>query len=232
MTGCQSLSPEEIIQRAINAHGGPLFERSNVEFDFRGRHYRALHAEGIFEYERSFQDTAGLYTDILTNEKYMRTLDGEEIAVPDSMAGRYASSVNSVIYFALLPFKLNDPAVRKAYQGTSVIKGTPYHKIRISFSEIGGGEDFEDVFYYWIHPETWTMDYLAYEYQTDGGGIRFREAYNVRTIEGLRFADFVNYKADQGQFTLEKVDRAFDLGKLEELSRIELSNISVVLTGG
>ena len=70
------------------------------------------------------------------------------------------------------------------------------------------------------------MDYLAYSYHTDGGGMRFRASYNVRTVGGIRFADYVNYEADPS-LQIETLDELFTEGKLKELSRIELVNIKV-----
>ena len=162
----------------------------------------------------------------LTNDGFTREIDGREVDVPDSMAIKYSNSINSVIYFALLPYGLNDPAVNKRYLGDKNIKGKDYHKIQITFDQEGGGEDFEDIFVYWINVENYTIDYLAYKYSTDGGGMRFREALNERYIEGVRFADYINYKAPKSGLPADS-DDIFLNGKLKELSRIELEDIKV-----
>ena len=134
--------------------------------------------------------------------------------------------VNSVVYFALLPYGLNDQAVNKIYVGQSTIKDEVYHKIKVTFNQEGGGEDFQDVFIYWVGEDDHKVDYLAYSYETDGGGIRFREAYNERVINGVRFVDYVNYKPKDIQ-DLEVLDQEFEKGNLEELSKIELTDIKV-----
>lgn len=92
------------------------------------------------------------------------------------MALKYYNSVNSVHYFAYLPQGLNDKAVQKELLGEVVLKGEPYYKVRVTFAQEGGGNDYEDVFIYWFHKQKFTMDYLAYEFHVDGGGMRFREA--------------------------------------------------------
>ena len=71
------------------------------------------------------------------------------------------------------------------------------------------------------------MDYLAYNYQVDGGGARFRETYNVRTIDGIRFADYVNYKPVPKTLEVSTFDSLFVNGQLEELSRIDTENVEV-----
>jgi hypothetical protein len=144
------------------------------------------------------------------------------------MAVKYTASVNTVHYFALLPYGLNDAAVNKSSLGEVTIKNKVYHKIKVTFSQEGGGEDYEDVFVYWIDAETFKADYIAYSYiEDDGVGIRFREAYNERMVNGLRFVDYNNYKSEDATMDLLGLDKAFESGSLKLLSKIELENIVV-----
>ena len=71
------------------------------------------------------------------------------------------------------------------------------------------------------------MDYLAYNYLTDGGGARFREAYNVRQIKGVRFADYINYEPEPETREVERFDSLYNEGKLKELSRIDTEDVVV-----
>lgn len=219
---------QTLVDAAIEVHGGDAYQGQWVSFDFRDRHYRALLDSGRFRYERHTPTEDGMVVDRLTNDGLIRMVDGEVVVLADTMADKYANSVNSVIYFALLPYFLNDGAVNKAYLGTSRLDSTDYHLIKVTFDQEGGGKDFDDEFLYWIHPETYRMPYMAYSYATDGGGLRFRSAYNLREVGGIRFQDYVNYKADHQQFELEQLDSLFRVGALEELSRIELESIEVV----
>lgn len=219
-----------VIRQAIQKQGGEHVANSRIAFDFRDRHYVSDRQGGQFTYERIWQDTSGNdVRDVLTNETFYREINGEltELSAKDSSA--YANSTNSVIYFALLPYYLQDAAVRTSYLGKSTIRDQEYHKIKVTFGEDKGGKDYEDQYIYWFHPENFTMDYLAYNYQTDGGGARFREAYNVRTIEGIRFADYINYKPKTETLEVIRFDELFNNGQLEELSRIDTENISVAL---
>ncbi len=219
---------EEIINRAITVHGGEQYQHARISFDFRDRHYIATRQYGQFKYERIFTDSTGQNVhDILTNENFTRKINQKEVALSEEDQKKYSNSVNSVIYFALLPFFLNDPAVNKELLAESAVKGEPYYKIKVTFNQEEGGKDYEDEFVYWIHQENYTMDYLSYRYYTDGGGTRFREAYNIRGINGIRFADYVNYESAVGDFALENYDQLLEEDKLKELSRIELQNIKV-----
>lgn len=220
---------QQVVDRAIAAHGGAIFDRSYMSFVFRDRTYTRYMREGMYEYERIFtdpKDSSLHIRDVLSNEGFFREVNGEKVTLPEKDAKAYANSVNSVIYFAVLPYHLNDPAVFKKYLGTVSVKGQPYHKVEVRFQEEGGGKDHEDVFIYWFHEESHTMDYLAYLYFTDGGGIRFREGYHARDVGGIRFQDYRNYKMDQ-DLPLVHIDRLFEADSLEWLSDIVLENIQV-----
>lgn len=225
---------QEIIDAAIAAHGGNAYNHTQINFKFRDRDYISIRNGGKYQYERRFtnpEDSLQQVRDILTNDAFVREINGAKTEVPDTMAFKYSNSVNSVIYFAVLPYGLNDPAVNKEYVGAVKIKGEPYHKIKVTFEQEGGGKDYEDVFLYWIHTASFHMDYLAYSYKTDGGGIRFREAFNQREVGGIQFADYVNYKMDPS-LDLMKSDSLFEAGELEKLSVIALEGVRVKKVNG
>ncbi|MCA6079041.1 DUF6503 family protein [Fulvivirga sedimenti] len=217
---------DRIVMESIEKSGGERYNNMDLSFRFRDRDYGARQQDGLFEYVRITTDSTGVIRDVLNNDEYYREVNGIRVDVIDSMAGKYARSVNSVIYFALLPDGLSDPAVNREYLGTKEINGKNYHKIRVTFDQEGGGDDFEDVFIYWFNTETGFFDYMAYLYYTDEGGIRFREAYNPRFEGGIRFMDFNNYKPIDS-LELDVIDDAFMAGELERLSVIELEEINV-----
>lgn len=216
-----------IINAAILAAGGNNFEDAEISFTFRNMDYRSHRKDGQFRLERIQTDTSeNIIRDLVSNDGFQRFKNDTAFSVPDSMAFKYSESVNSVHYFAYLPFGLGDPAVRSRYLGKATIKEKEYHKIEVTFSEDGGGVDHEDVFIYWIEPELNTVDYLAYSFNTNGGGIRFRQAYNNRVVGGIRFVDYLNFKAEQG-VDFYTTDSLFNLGALKKLSEIKLENIQV-----
>lgn len=219
---------QEIVDQAIMRAGADGLQQSKVEFEFRGIEYGLERNNGQYEMVRISKDSANVIRDELTNNGFMRQVNGTQIEVLDSMATKYSNSINSVLYFALLPFRLNDEAVIKSYLGNETINGKDYYKVKITFSEEGGGDDFDDEFIYWFNINTYLIDYLAYSYHTDGGGMRFREAYNSRLINQVRVADYINYKPKQ-EIALEGLGKAFENGELEELSRIDLKKVRIEL---
>jgi hypothetical protein len=232
-SGCQTgeKNPaQQIIDQAIAAHGMEALNKSVVEFDFRGRHYRATRDGGRFVYERIFSDSLGTVHDSLTNEGFVRHRNGKRVELTTEKKDAYSNSVNSVIYFALLPYFLNDPAVRQSLLGESQIKGELYHKVKVTFRAEGGGKDYEDEYIYWFHQEKHTMDYLAYNYQVEGGGARFRVAYDQRRVEGILLADYHNLKpAAADNLAVATFDSLYNADALIHLSEIKSENIQVNL---
>ncbi|MFC4874542.1 DUF6503 family protein [Negadavirga shengliensis] len=220
---------QDIVDKSIEAHWGGYPGRIGMEFEFRNIHYTLLKTQQEFRYTREFKDTVGIaIRDVLSNEGFQRYMDGKPVEVPQNRATAYSNSINSVMYFMLLPLLLNDDAVIKNYIGEVEVKGTPYYLVEISFRKKGGGKDYDDVYLYWFNKDTFLMDYLAYDFHVDGGGKRFREAINRREVNGVVIQDYRNYKADHVEdlFTL---DGLFEDGKLEPLSEIENSVIDLVL---
>lgn len=218
----------QVVEQAIQRHGGDALPSAEISFTFRGRRYEAEGVGGNFAYRRIFTGESGdRIVDELTPRGLTRTSDGEAVALTPKDSSAFAGSVNSVIYFALLPYFLRDEAVQLTYLGMSEQLGAPYHKVKVTFRQNGGGEDFQDEYTYWIHRDSLTMDYLAYNYLTDGGGARFRGAYHVREVGGIRFQDYVNFKPRDERRDVWRFDSLFAAGLLDTLSLIELEAVEV-----
>ncbi|WP_407936186.1 DUF6503 family protein [Aquiflexum sp.] len=228
---CESKSEvQKIVDQSIAAHGGHLFEEAIISFTFRNRDYQISKSPSRFEYVREFSDSLGLVKDVLNNDGFQRTIYGEAVKLTEERTGAYSRSVNSVAYFAFLPYGLNDPAVFKTYLGEDQIDGKTYHLVKVTFSEEGGGEDFDDVFLYWFDKETYLIDYLAYSYHTDGGGVRFRKAIHQHKVNGLILLDYENYMPEEKNTPVKEMANLYKEGKLELLSKILLENIKVEFT--
>ncbi|MEL6974827.1 MAG: DUF6503 family protein [Bacteroidota bacterium] len=221
------LSAQDIVDLAIAASGGEGHLKNQIAFDFRNRNYKGYKSKNQRIIER-FQVLDSLQIlDRKTNQFFERFVNHSLIVLPDSVANRYANSVNSVHYFARLPFGLNDAAVKKTLLGVEDIKGKTYHKVKVGFEEANGGDDFEDTYIYWFNTETHLPDYLAYDFHVNGGGQRFREAYNERYVEGIRFVDYNNFKPKEKDTKVVDLAKAFEKNELELLSKIVLENVQV-----
>ena len=229
LASCDSRTEaEKIVDKSIEAHGGKIYETAKIEFDFRNIHYSIFKNQNAFEYIREFTDSTGTVKDVLNNSGFLRTVNGAKIdTLPEERIGAFSRSVNSVAYFAFLPYGLNDEAAVKTYLGETELKGEKYHLIKVTFAKDGGGDDFDDEFLYWIGTEDFFIDYMAYSYHTDGGGVRMREVSGVQEVGGIRFQNYLNLKPVDKDTPVEEMQALYVDGKLELLSEINLENIKV-----
>jgi hypothetical protein len=221
-----------VIDSARAAHGASVLSQAEVTFDFRGDAYRLRQNQGRFHYRRAYTDSLSRsVVDGLTNDGLYRVVAGDTVSLTSAEQSTVETTVNSVAYFTLLPAPLGDPAVQPTYGGRDTIGGTTYHRVRVTFQQESGGQDWQDIFLYWFRTDTYAMDYLAYAYgqgPDEEAGTRFREAYNVRRLNGVRMADYRNYTADT--LTADEMDRYLDLlqdDALTLVSTIEIDSVQV-----
>ncbi|MFK7748146.1 MAG: DUF6503 family protein [Kordia sp.] len=214
----------KLLQETIKAHGGDLYDQAKYQFTFRGKNYRFKNDGDNYMYSSyGFKDGKST-KDELNNGTFSRKVNDEKVALSEKKKTSAIGTLNSVIYFATLPHKLNDAAVNKKFVEEITIKGQKYDVLKVTFNKEGGGEDHDDEYHYWINQQTKKIDYLAYNYQVNEGGVRFRSAYNVRVVDGVTFQDYINYKAEVGT-PLKDLPALYEKGDLKELSRIETQNI-------
>ncbi|WP_378187234.1 DUF6503 family protein [Aquimarina sp. W85] len=216
-----------IVDQVIEKAGGSSYDQAVIHFTFRGQKFRSQRNFGMYTLERTIVKESDQINDIVSNYGLERLINGCVIPVEDSLVTKISDNVNAVHYFALLPFGLNAPAVNKKFIGETIIDNKVYYKIEVTFNKDGGGTDYEDEFMYWIDKDTYNVDYFAYRYAVNGGGIRFRKAINPRVINGLRFVDYINYKTDVLETSLEKLTELYTLNKLTKVSEIILEDINV-----
>ena len=217
-----------VIQRAIAAHGMTDLNGKRISFAFRERDYGIELQDGRYRYTRSFVDSTGQRVrDELTNEGLRRFRQDSAVGLSVKDSTAYAASVNSVRYFFLLPFGLEDPAVQAELLDTVGIGQSVYDRVRVTFSAQGGGTDHEDIYHYFFDREDGQLDYLAYTFETDGGGIRFREAINKRRVGDVVVQDYVNYGLDGADRDIATIARRYEAGELPELSRIENTSVRI-----
>ncbi|APG59977.1 DUF6503 family protein [Christiangramia salexigens] len=224
----QEITAGKVVDNAIANAGGEKYKKAEIEFIFRKHQYKSTRNGGEFKLERITSDTTGKIThDILDNEGLRRYVNDSATTLPDSLVAPIGNSINSVHYFVQLPFGLNAEAANKKLIGKDSIAGKEYYEVMVTFSEDGGGTDHEDEYMYWIDTKDFQVDYLAYNFVVNKGGIRFRKAFNPRRVEGIRFVDYENYKYSNLDTPLHKLDSLFQKGELEYLSTIRTEDVKV-----
>lgn len=211
----------QIVEQCIEEHGGKNYTNLDVSFDFRQFRVHLKQNGGDFLYERTSRDSLNNEVhDILTNDSFTREINGRKQDLTQEESDKYKEGLNAIAYFALLPYKLSEPAVILKYSGETTIEEKNYDKIGVSFDAAGGGKDHQDEFCYWINKNTHTLDYLAYS----SGGPRFRKATEREKVDGVVFQNYDNYEIADSTLSVLNYDKAFLTGKATLLSRIEQQN--------
>lgn len=225
----------EIVDRAIEHHGGELFEQSRVRLTVASR-------SGIYDvdsmvdgdrFEQRIRTADG--SDELeyrhNNMALEVTRGGQPMEMDETEHARAERHVNQRMYFLFLPYKLNDPGVYKEDQGLEEWNGRPLHRVRITF-EPGASDGADSAYVYWFDPETARLEQFAYDY-SEGAGLRFRILRNYRRIGGLLFYDADNHGLDtqDGGLTVDEINPIYVEEELPLVSRIELRDIDVARTG-
>ncbi|MDE2976855.1 MAG: hypothetical protein OXU63_04975 [Acidobacteriota bacterium] len=221
----------DIVDRAIEHHGGELFEHSRVRLTVASRSgsfdvdsttdgdrfeyvIRASAGDDQREYRR---DNAALEV----------TESGESTDMDEREQVRAESYVNQRMYFLFLPYKLNDPGTFKEDQGLEEWNGRQLHRVRVTF-EPDSSAGADSAYIYWFDPETARLEQFAYDYSA-GTGLRFRTLRNYRRIGGLLFYDADNHglNTPDGGLTVDDITPAYAEEELPLVSRIELRDVDV-----
>ena len=75
--------------------------------------------------------------------------------------------------------------------------------------------------------ENFKLDYLAYTFHVNGGGMRFRVVTKETFVNGIRFINYANYKPINNNIKLNQLDKQFEKEKLIKASDINLNSIKV-----
>lgn len=188
----------EIVGRARAAHGVTVLDEACIVFRFRDATYAAARHDGRFAYRMVQGDhreaglaalaNDGLWVDTVAYEAFRKNRT-PNAAFRDSVQANAASIVraaetqlNSVVYFALLPYNLADPAVRLKRLDDAAFDGRTHRAVEVTFGQDGGGRDHDDRFVYWFDADTGLLRALAYRFHTGDGGTRFRRVSNVHRV--------------------------------------------------
>ena len=134
-----TLSAQEIVDKAISVSGGEQYRTNDVFYKFRDYQYASEWKDGDRILKRIRLTDSTKVVDVRGNRGFSRFVNDSLVPLKDSIANLYANSVNSVHYFAHLPYGLNDPAVNKELLEEVTVKDKEYYKVKVTFDQKGGG---------------------------------------------------------------------------------------------
>ncbi len=228
--GAELQSRVAIVDRAIEHHGGEIYRHSETELDLCSK-------SGCFQVTANLDGDRWAYTvsgksggsqlRVLSADDRLKVQrDGAEEAVTADKEQRFRDWAMARVYFCFLPFRLNDPSVLKQSLGLVGWNGRRLHKVKVTF-RAGTSTDAGDQYMYWFDPETARLEYLAYSYDDNSGGLSFRRAVRHRRIGGLLFFDQENYGPDGPGLSVDAIDPAYVRDAMRHVSTVRLEGIRV-----
>jgi hypothetical protein len=228
----------ELVARSIAHHGGELYESSRITLDLCSKSgCSALEVRqdgGVYEYCATAKVKAGLRKVCIDNEAAREWLDGVGVtgaSVPGSEAAIARDAalrdwVMQRVYFAFLPYRLEDPSVRLEDLGFEAWDGRELRKIKVSF-EAGSSTDADDEFIHWFDPESARLELFVYSYEVNEGGLRFRRLKDHRRVGGILLFDQENFGVEGRGLSVDLVSPAYVEASMRHVSIVELRDIVV-----
>ncbi len=221
----------EIVDRAIEHHGGDLYTASEARMSLCSKSGCSTIASLTDGWDFDLEVTArvgdGVRRVRITNETAEEWLDGKQVEVAPERRQQLRDWVMARVYFAFLPYRLNDPSVLKEDLGLEEWAGRKLHRVRVTFVP-GSSTDAEDAFLFWFDPASGRVEQFAYSFTRGEGGLRFRRAFNHRRVGGILFFDQENLGVDGPGFTVDEIDPEFVGRRMSHVSTVELRDLSVM----
>lgn len=214
--------------RQVVAHyGGDLYYLHKLSFSSRERRYSASFDRSGYRYERRASMMDQQMVDVLDAQSFRRTVDGGPVSMAPSDREEAANTLHQVIFFAVLPHFLRDTAIIAQYLGRAELDGQAYYRVKLGFREASGGRSLSDEYIFWIDPRDFSLHYVAYSFERNGGGARFLHTIGTQVVQGILFNDYESFMDPNGNRDLLQLAKLFEAGQLQSVAKVELKDIAV-----
>jgi len=226
----QPLERLPIVDQAIAFHGGERYRSTDVELDLCSKsgcyqvRSRIDRDRFVYQVEGTVR---GEHRHVRWTQDALEVrIDGKTIEPAPEDAQRWRDWVMERIYFAFLPYRLNDPSVFKQDQDLEQWGDRALRRVKVTFAP-GSSTDADDEYAFWFDPETARLEQFAYSYQRNEGGLRFRRLVNYRRVGGILFFDQENLGVNGREYRVDQITPEFVDETLRSISRVRLENITV-----
>lgn len=176
----------KLLEKCIAAHGGLKIWNSFEAIEY------VLNDKGREVYQITNLKDRRAY---LKSDSYEVGFDGRvawSVPNPAELPGHSAAFYyNLDFYFVGIPFLLKDPGVHVFYAGKKDIDNIAYDALKVTFGT-GVGLTPDDVYYMYIHPETYILHILTYSvsyFNKENAGINTAKVYSEwKETQGLLIA--------------------------------------------
>ena len=219
----------EIVQKAIEFHGGDIYEHSRMTMTITS-------LSGSFRIEATRD--GGQYDYVVTgnvgsdgterrvrstNDTVEESRGGEPVELDAETSRRARAFVDARVFFPLLPYTLKGGDIHFDDLGLETWAGRQLHKVHVSFTP-GTSNDADDGYMFWFDPDTGQMEQFGYDFD---GGLRFRRATEFERVGGVLFSTQENYAVDGGRVPVSTLSPQYVDENMELLSTVVISDVMV-----
>ena len=229
--GTSSADPDlpAIVARAIEHHGGDLYEGSTISMTITSLsgsfRIDATRDGGRFEHVVTDPASAGRpgRRVQLTNDGVQEWRGGDEVALDAESERRARAFADARVFFPLLPYTLKGGDIHFEDMGLETWDGRELQRVKVSFTP-GTSNDADDAYTFWFDPETGRVEQFGYDFDN---GLRFRKATSFQRVGGVLFSDQENYAVDGGKVPVDTLTPEYVAGSMRLLSRVVISDVTV-----
>ena len=229
--GTSSADPDlpEIVARAIEYHGGDLYEGSTISMTITSLsgsfQIDATRDGGQFEHVVTdpARDGRPERRVELTNDGVQEWRGGQALALDAESERRARAFADARVFFPLLPYTLKGGDIHFEDRGLETWDGRELQRMKVTFTP-GTSNDADDAYTFWFDPETGRVEQFGYDFDN---GLRFRKATSFQRVGGVLFSDQENYAVDGGKVPVDTLTPEYVAESMRLLSRVVISDVTV-----
>ena len=229
--GTSSADPDlpEIVARAIEYHGGDLYEGSQISMTITSLsgsfRIDATRDGGRFEHVVTdpARDNRPERRVELTNDGVQEWRGGAEVALDAEGERRARAFADARVFFPLLPYTLKGGDIHFEDRGLETWEGRELQRVKVTFTP-GTSNDADDAYTFWFDPDTGRVEQFGYDFDN---GLRFRKATSFQRVGGVLFSDQENYAVDGGKVPVDTLTPEYVAESMRLLSTVVISDVTV-----
>ena len=229
--GTSSADPDlpEIVARAIEHHGGDLYEGSAISMTITSLsgsfQIDATRDGGQFEHVVTdpARDGRPERRVELTNDGVQEWRGGQELTLDAEGERRARAFADARVFFPLLPYTLKGGDIHFEDRGLETWDGRELQRMKVTFTP-GTSNDADDAYTFWFDPETGRVEQFGYDFDN---GLRFRKATSFQRVGGVLFSDQENYAVDGGKVPVDTLTPEYVAESMRLLSTVVISDVTV-----
>ena len=229
--GTSSADPDlpDIVARAIEHHGGDLYEGSTISMTITSLsgsfQIDATRDGGQFEHVVTdpARDGRPERRVELTNDGVQEWRGGQELTLDAEGERRARAFADARVFFPLLPYTLKGGDIHFEDRGLETWDGRELQRMKVTFTP-GTSNDADDAYTFWFDPETGRVEQFGYDFDN---GLRFRKATSFQRVGGVLFSDQENYAVDGGKVPVDTLTPEYVAESMRLLSTVVISDVTV-----